>query len=91
MNVQTQTFSYGEQEEDRLRLHNGDLFGPITLAYETFGELNADKSNAILLFHALSGSQHAAGVNPHVEGPASDGLPNAKRVGGMILSDRVKS
>lgn len=68
MNVQTQTFSYGEQEEDRLRLHNGDLFGPITLAYETFGELNADKSNAILLFHALSGSQHAAGINTHVEG-----------------------
>jgi homoserine O-acetyltransferase len=32
------------------------------LAYETYGKLNADKSNAILLFHALSGSQHAAGI-----------------------------
>lgn len=40
----------------------------VTLAYETYGRLNADKSNAILLFHALSGSQHAAGFNPTVPG-----------------------
>ena len=32
-----------------------------TLAYETYGELNQDKSNAVLLCHALSGDQHAAG------------------------------
>jgi homoserine O-acetyltransferase len=38
------------------------------LAYETWGTLNADKSNAILLFHALSGSHHAAGHNPAIEG-----------------------
>jgi homoserine O-acetyltransferase len=68
LKVKSQTFSYGEQEEDQLRLHDGRLFGPVTLAYETFGVLNADKSNAILLFHALSGSQHAAGFNAHVEG-----------------------
>lgn len=42
--------------------------GPMTLAYEMYGELNADKSNAILLFHALSGSHHAAGFNPAVPG-----------------------
>lgn len=36
----------------------------ITVAYESWGELNADKSNAILVLHALSGSQHVAGVNP---------------------------
>lgn len=33
------------------------------MAYETYGELNADKSNVILLLHALSGDAHAAGYN----------------------------
>lgn len=41
----------------------GGTIDEVTLAYETYGELNADKSNAILIFHALSGSQHAAGFN----------------------------
>lgn len=40
---------------------NGVMFDDLSLAYETYGQLNADKTNAILLFHALSGSQHAAG------------------------------
>lgn len=39
-----------------------------TLAYETWGALNAERSNAILLFHALSGSHHACGYNPEIEG-----------------------
>ncbi len=34
------------------------------VAYQTWGELNADKSNVILLSHALSGSHHASGYNP---------------------------
>jgi len=40
----------------------GGVIPEVTLAYETYGTLNADKSNAILVFHALSGSQHAAGT-----------------------------
>jgi homoserine O-acetyltransferase len=53
-----------------LPLQSGQEFGPITLAYETYGELNKLKDNAILLFHALTGSQHAAGFNPSV--PAAE-------------------
>lgn len=47
--------------------HGGNL-AQTRLAYETYGQLNADRSNAILVFHALSASQHAAGFNPAVEG-----------------------
>ena len=42
-------------------LENGARLGPLTLAYETYGTLNRDKSNAILVCHALSGDSHAAG------------------------------
>ena len=39
-----------------------------TLAYEMYGPMNADRSNVVLLYHAMTGSQHAAGLNTHVEG-----------------------
>ncbi|HFC97769.1 MAG TPA: homoserine O-acetyltransferase [Thermosulfurimonas dismutans] len=42
-------------------LECGAKLGPITLAYETYGQLNADRSNAILILHALSGDSHVAG------------------------------
>ena len=66
MEVRTQFYTYGETEEARLVLHDGQRFGPITLAYETYGTLNEAKDNAILVFHALSGSQHVCGFNPSV-------------------------
>ncbi len=40
----------------------------VTLAYETFGELNDDASNAILVYHALTGSQHLTGWTGEVDG-----------------------
>jgi len=43
------------------RFQHGQVIAPFTIRYETFGELNADKSNAILVCHALSASAHAAG------------------------------
>ncbi len=51
-----------------LRLRDGGSLPGARIAYETWGTLNDDKSNAILLFHALSGSHHAAGNNPAIEG-----------------------
>ncbi len=66
MEVKSQFYTYGKDAESRLVLHNGQDFGPITLAYETYGELNGKKDNAILVFHALSGSQHVCGFNPEV-------------------------
>jgi len=44
---------------DSLPLQRGGQFGPITLAYETWGTLNATRDNAILIVHALTGSSHA--------------------------------
>jgi homoserine O-acetyltransferase len=46
---------------DGFRFTNGDVLAPFTIVYETFGELNADRSNAILVCHALSASAHVAG------------------------------
>ena len=64
----TESLFYTFAEEESFRLRSGDELGPITLAFEAYGELNAARDNAILLFHALSGSQHAAGHNPDVPG-----------------------
>ncbi|HOK02102.1 MAG TPA: homoserine O-acetyltransferase [Spirochaetota bacterium] len=54
------TFSY---PPDYFILSNGSQIGPVTLAYETYGVLNENRSNAILILHALSGSAHAAGFH----------------------------
>ena len=52
-----------------LQLQSGKTLGPVTLAYETYGKLNADKSNAILVCHALSGDAHAAGLSAEDKTP----------------------
>ena len=44
---------------ERIPLQHGAIFGPVTLAYETWGTLNAAGDNAILVTHALTGSAHA--------------------------------
>ena len=47
-----------------LRLDCGQTINDFPLAYETYGELNKNKSNAILVFHALTGDQFISGINP---------------------------
>ncbi len=44
-----------------LRLESGRILGPITIVYELYGKLNADRSNAILVGHAWTGNAHLAG------------------------------
>ncbi len=54
--------------EEPFTLRSGATLPSITNAYEMYGELNEDRSNAILVFHALTGSHHAAGFTQSVEG-----------------------
>jgi homoserine O-acetyltransferase len=58
--VEKKEFTFAEPPNP-LALDSGETLGPITIAYETYGELNADRSNAILIAHALSGDAHLAG------------------------------
>ncbi len=59
--VEQQSFTFAEDEP--FCLESGATLSPVTIAYETYGRLNADRSNAVLICHALSGSGHAAGYH----------------------------
>jgi homoserine O-acetyltransferase len=65
--VRTRFFEFNNPENP-LRLRCGTTLPRFTLAYETYGKMNAGRSNVILLFHAMTGSQHAAGINKSVPG-----------------------
>lgn len=63
--VAPQKFTFGDQEHP-LVLESGHTLGPVDIVYETYGRPNGDRSNAILICHALSGDHHAAGHHtPH--------------------------
>ena len=52
-----------------MRLDCGIEFGPFTIAYQTYGTLNPDRSNAILVCHALTGDQYVADPHPITNKP----------------------
>ena len=52
--------------EDRFDLQSAEFLPGFELVYETYGELNTERSNAVLICHALSGNHHAAGYH-HLE------------------------
>ena len=65
--VTTRFFTYGGPD-DPVRLQSGASLAQVTLAYELYGEVSPDKDNVVLVIHALTGSQHAAGWNEMVGG-----------------------
>ncbi len=62
LGVRTQSATVFDQDTP-LRLRSGAKLAPVEVAYETYGVLNRDASNAIYICHALTGDAHAAGVS----------------------------
>jgi homoserine O-acetyltransferase len=67
-NVETDYFTFANPP-DLFTLESEEKIGPVTLAYETYGTLNKEKSNAVLIPHALSGDAHVAGFHPGEKKP----------------------
>ena len=62
--------------EQALPLQSGSVLPSYSLSYETYGSLNADRSNAVLICHALNASHHVAGIYLNQDGtpqPRSEG------------------
>lgn len=61
LKVEKHYFTFGASPHEQ-KLESGLTLGPVTIAYETFGNLNLNKDNAILICHAFTGDSHVAGV-----------------------------
>ncbi|MEK7755492.1 MAG: homoserine O-acetyltransferase, partial [Acidobacteriota bacterium] len=64
MIVQTKSVRF-----DSISLDGGSTVAPVDVAYQSYGVLNAARSNAILVSHAFSGDAHAAGISPETGKP----------------------
>ena len=64
--TETQFFTFAESPNE-LTLVSGKKLGPITVAYEAYGELNEAKDNAVLICHGLTGDAHAAGEHAETD------------------------
>jgi homoserine O-acetyltransferase len=58
--VEKKAFTFAHPP-DAMNLESGAVLSPVTVAYETYGRLNPQKDNAVLVCHALSGDSHVAG------------------------------
>jgi homoserine O-acetyltransferase len=54
---------------DSITLDSGVTIAPVDVAYETYGELNRTRTNAVLIEHAFTGDSHAAGIHPETGKP----------------------
>ncbi len=66
--VETKYFNFAGSP-DEMVLESGKKLGPITIAYETYGRLNENRDNAVMVLHALSGDAHAAGFHKEDKKP----------------------
>ena len=64
--MKPKTFTFAG-DSDPFVLDSGSKLSPVALAYETYGKLNDERSNAIIIFHALSGDAHVAGYGSKKE------------------------
>jgi len=65
--VETKSYTFA-RPPDEMRLESGARLGPVTIAFETYGELNPARTNAVLVLHALTGDAHVAGYH-HPDDP----------------------
>lgn len=56
-------------KDEPLKLDCGKEISPLKIAYQTYGELNAARNNAVFVCHALTGDQHAASAHPETKRP----------------------
>ncbi|MDD4955803.1 MAG: homoserine O-acetyltransferase [Candidatus Omnitrophica bacterium] len=66
--VETKYFTFANQPDEFI-LESKEKLSPVTIAYETYGTLNKEKNNAVLILHALSGDAHAAGFHKGEDKP----------------------